>query len=144
MSRYDLTEQEISELLAREPGFRAHQLFTGMHQGLRSPEELIELPAALRAELAAMAELAPAFDHLEEVVCDRGETRRIVLSSRSDRVVVEAVLMRYRRRVTACVSSQAGCAMNCSFCATGQMGFMRQLSLGEIVEQVVVAARSCE
>ncbi|MGH9303556.1 MAG: 23S rRNA (adenine(2503)-C(2))-methyltransferase RlmN, partial [Acidimicrobiales bacterium] len=78
------------------------------------------------------------------VVCDRGETRRIVLSSRSDRAVVEAVLMRYRRRVTACVSSQAGCAMNCSFCATGQMGFMRQLSLGEIVEQVVVAARSCE
>ena len=56
---------------------------------------------------------------------------------------IETVLMRYRDRTTVCVSSQAGCAMGCTFCATGDAGFGRQLSSGEIVEQVVLAARRC-
>ena len=58
-----------------------------------------------------------------------------------DGTQVETVVMAYRDRVTVCVSSQAGCAMACGFCATGQAGFDRHLTTGEIVEQVVVAAR---
>ena len=61
----------------------------------------------------------------------------------SDGKRIETVLMRYRDRTTVCVSSQAGCAMGCTFCATGDAGFGRQLSSGEIVEQVVLAARRC-
>ena len=59
-----------------------------------------------------------------------------------DGALVESVLMRYPQRVTVCVSSQAGCGMGCPFCATGQAGLTRNLSTGEIVEQVVAAARA--
>jgi 23S rRNA (adenine2503-C2)-methyltransferase len=75
------------------------------------------------------------------VTSDRGQTTKWVFSL-ADGATVETVLMGYRDRVTVCVSTQAGCAMACSFCATGQAGFRRHLRVGEVIEQVVIAARA--
>jgi 23S rRNA (adenine2503-C2)-methyltransferase len=139
-SRFDASRAEIEQLVASwgEPAYRARQLWDGMHARLRAPEELTELPKALR-ERAAQA-LPPALVVEVERVSDGGDTVKW-LWRLHDGATVETVLMRYPERDTVCVSSQAGCAMGCGFCATGQAGFERHLSSGEIVEQVVWAAR---
>ena len=79
---------------------------------------------------------------VRSITCDDGMTRKD-LWKLHDGVLVESVLMRYTDRVTVCISSQAGCGMNCPFCATGQAGLTRNLSAGEITEQIVAAARAC-
>jgi 23S rRNA (adenine2503-C2)-methyltransferase len=140
VSRYDLDRDDIAALLAGEPAYRVDQVWDGLHRRLAGPGELSELPRPLRAELAAMPALAPAFSLADEAVSDRGHTLKWLLAA-ADGTRVETVLMGYRDRVTVCVSSQAGCAMGCGFCATGQAGYFRQLSSGEIIEQVVRAAR---
>jgi 23S rRNA (adenine2503-C2)-methyltransferase len=141
VSRYDLSRGQVTELLAGEPPYRVRQLWDGLHRHLSDPGEMSELPAPLRLRLEREALLAPAFQVVDEVDSDGGATVKWVLRA-SDGTLVEAVLMRYRDRLTACVSSQAGCAMGCGFCATGQAGYSRQLTSGEIVEQVVRASRS--
>jgi 23S rRNA (adenine2503-C2)-methyltransferase len=78
---------------------------------------------------------------IKELKCDNGTTVKQVWKL-FDGVLVESVLMRYTDRVTMCISSQAGCGMNCPFCATGQGGLTRNLSTAEIVEQVLAGARS--
>ena len=78
---------------------------------------------------------------MRELRCDDGTTRK-TCGGLHDGALVESVLMRYPGRVTMCVSSQAGCGMNCPFCATGQEGLTRNLSTAEIVEQVMVGARA--
>jgi 23S rRNA (adenine2503-C2)-methyltransferase len=125
-------------VLAGQPRYRIDQLWTGLYDQLATPDELTNLPKALRQELTAALPLA--LEVAAESTSDRGETVKW-LWSLHDGTQVETVLMHYDDRSTVCVSSQAGCAMGCSFCATGQAGFDRQLSTGEIVEQVVRAAR---
>jgi 23S rRNA (adenine2503-C2)-methyltransferase len=142
VSRYDLGRDALAGLLSGEPSYRAGQVFDGLYHRLAEPGELTELPKALRERLEASRELAPAFRVVTESVADRGTTFKWLLET-CDEKRVETVLMRYRDRATVCVSSQAGCAMACTFCATGDGGFFRQLSAGEIVEQVVIAARRC-
>jgi 23S rRNA (adenine2503-C2)-methyltransferase len=139
-STYDVSRAELDELLAGWglPGYRSNQVWQGLHQQLARFEELTALPAALRARLAEA--LPPALERVVERTADDGETVKW-LWRLHDGATVETVLMRYRDRDTVCVSSQAGCAMACGFCATGQAGFERHLTSGEIVEQVVVAAR---
>ncbi len=132
----------LGELLPGEPSYRVDQLWDGMYKRLLMPAELTDLPRELRARLAHEPALACAFSMRTESVSDAGATRKWLLVA-ADGTGVEVVLMRYRERVTACVSSQAGCAMGCGFCATGQAGYSRQLSVGEIVEQVVHAGRAC-
>src|SRR4051812_22109120 len=100
---------------------------------------MTELPGALRTRLAA--ELSPALTKAAESVSDHGDTTKW-LWKLDDGALVESVLMHYSDRSTVCVSTQAGCAMACGFCATGQAGFDRNLSTGEIVEQVAVARRA--
>jgi 23S rRNA (adenine2503-C2)-methyltransferase len=138
-SRYDLEADELAELLEGEPAYRARQVFEGLHKGLRSPEEMTELPASLRSSLAQR--LPSALEVELASTTDDGQTTKWAFRL-ADGAAIETVLMRYRDRVTVCVSTQAGCAMACSFCATGQGGFRRQLTTGEIVEQVVLAARA--
>jgi 23S rRNA (adenine2503-C2)-methyltransferase len=140
VSRYDLTRPELAALLDAEPAYRVEQVWDGMYRRLAEPGELSELPRPLRARLASTPELAPAFSLADQVVSDRGLTLKWLLAA-ADGTRVETVLMGYRDRVTVCVSSQAGCAMGCGFCATGQAGFFRQLTSGEITEQVVRGAR---
>ncbi len=141
MSRYDLTRAELAALLRGEPAYRVNQLADGLYRQLAEPAELTALPAALRARLGRAPELAGALDLVAEQRADAGATAKWLFALH-DGAQIEAVLMHAPRRSTVCISSQAGCAMACSFCATGQAGFVRQLSTGEIVEQVVRAARA--
>jgi 23S rRNA (adenine2503-C2)-methyltransferase len=121
-------------------GFRAKQLSTHYFERLvESPEEMTDLPKSIRDDLVASL-LPPLLTPIRTVTSDNGRTIKSVWQLH-DGALVESVLMRYPRRVTICVSSQAGCGMNCPFCATGQEGLTRNMSTAEIVEQVVHAAR---
>ena len=130
---YDLTRDELALLLEGEPAYRARQVWDGLHARVQRPEEMTELPAALRGALAEA--LPPALREVSRQSADGGQTTKW-LWALHDGARVETVLMHYPDRVTVCVSTQAGCAMACQFCATGQAGFQRQLTQGEIVEQV--------
>ena len=122
-------------------GFRAKQLSTHYFERLvGSPEEMSDLPKAIRDDLVARL-LPQLLTPVRTVEADKGKTIKSVWRLH-DGALVESVLMRYPKRVTICISSQAGCGMNCPFCATGQEGLTRNLSTAEIVEQVVLAARS--
>jgi 23S rRNA (adenine2503-C2)-methyltransferase len=99
---------------------------------------MTNLPKALRATLTAR--LVPALQVVVRRVSDGGDTVKYLWELHDGRRI-ETVLMLYPDRVTVCVSSQVGCAMGCGFCATGQAGFGRHLTVGEIVEQVAMAAR---
>ena len=121
-------------------GFRAKQLSTHYFERLVDrPEEMTDLPKAIRDELVADL-LPPLLTPVRTLSADRGATLKSVWRL-FDGALVESVLMRYPKRVTICISSQAGCGMNCPFCATGQEGLTRNMSAAEIVEQVVYAAR---
>jgi 23S rRNA (adenine2503-C2)-methyltransferase len=136
---YDLQREELDQLLVGHPAFRARQVWEGLHTRVLRPEEMTELPSALRGSLAEA--LPPALRQLTRQSADEGQTTKW-LWALHDGAQVETVLMEYPDRVTVCVSTQAGCAMACQFCATGQAGFQRQLSAGEIVEQVAEAIRA--
>jgi len=138
-SPYDLTRPELESLLSGEPEFRARQVWDGLHARVQRPEEMTDLPADLRVALEEA--LPPALTEVTVQSADAGETTKW-LWALSDGARVETVLMRYPDRVTVCVSTQAGCAIACQFCATGQAGFQRHLTSGEIVEQVAVAMRA--
>jgi 23S rRNA (adenine2503-C2)-methyltransferase len=135
-SRYDVTREELATLLDGEPAFRVRQVWDGLHRRVVAPADMTDLPAALRDRLEVA--LPPALETARESVSDDGQTVKW-LWRLSDGALVETVLMHYADRSTVCVSSQAGCAMACGFCATGQAGFERQLTTGEIVEQVARA-----
>jgi len=138
-SPYDLTRGELEVLLGDQPAFRGRQIWEGLHTRVLRPEEMTDLPLALRTKLDEALPRA-----LRQVSCrsaDDGQTTKW-LWALHDGAQVETVLMHYPDRVTVCVSTQAGCAMACQFCATGQAGFQRQLSSGEIVEQVAEAIRA--
>jgi 23S rRNA (adenine2503-C2)-methyltransferase len=136
---YDLDKAGLAALLAREPSYRVDQVWRGLYEEGRRPAEMTNLPRALRDRLDDA--LPPALRMAAESVADDGQTVKW-LWALADGARVETVLMRYPDRATVCVSSQAGCAMGCSFCATGQAGFARHLSTGEIVEQVITARHS--
>ncbi len=137
-TRYGLTRSELAEVLDGEPRYRLDQLWDGLYTHLADPADITNLPKALRSRLDA--ELPLALTAVTEQVSDRGDTVKFLweLDGGSR---VETVLMLYSDRATVCVSSQAGCAMGCGFCATGQAGFTRHLTVGEIVEQVVRASQ---
>ncbi len=138
----DLAPDERRRAIAElgEPAYRAQQL--AQHYFVRhttDPGAMTNLPADRRDRL--VAEFLPTLlTPVREAICDDGDTVKTVWRGH-DGVLIESVLMRYPDRITVCVSSQAGCGMGCPFCATGQGGLTRNLSTGEIVEQVVAAQR---
>ena len=138
----DLTAAERREAVAEHgiPAFRADQVSRHYFARLDAdPSSWSDVPAAQREELARL--LSPSLmTPVRELTADKGTTRK-TLWRLHDGALVESVLMRYPDRVTMCVSSQAGCGMNCPFCATGQSGLTRNMSTAEIVEQVVAGAR---
>ena len=138
-TRYDLTRDEFADLLEGEPLYRVDQVWDGLYGRHLEPEELTNVPRQLRETISDL--LPPALTKVRESIADGGQTVK-QLWSLHDGHLVESVLMHYRDRSTVCVSSQAGCAMGCSFCATGQIGFDRHLSTGEIIEQVIRAAQA--
>jgi 23S rRNA (adenine2503-C2)-methyltransferase len=137
-TRYSTRRAELDALIAElgEPAYRARQLHEGLYEQRRPLESLTNLPKALRARIADALPLALTVDTMQ--LADDGMTAKWLWRA-DDGAQIETVLMRYPARSTVCVSSQAGCAMGCTFCATGQAGFERQLSTGEIVEQVARA-----
>ncbi|HZP60316.1 MAG TPA: 23S rRNA (adenine(2503)-C(2))-methyltransferase RlmN [Opitutaceae bacterium] len=139
---YNLTRAEFQRLVAGWDFSPVHAatIWRGLYLDLAdSFASTPKLPARVRARLAEETRLnflpvARAVDSSD------GFTRKFLLALGEGRMI-ETVLMRFTGRVTACVSSQAGCAMGCVFCATGQAGFQRQLTAGEIVAQAVHVAR---
>jgi len=137
-SAYDPDATMLRDALADEPAYRLRQVDEGLWRQLRRPAELTVLPRGLRDRLEAG--FPPALTCVATAVADGGRTTKWVFEL-GDGATVETVAMAYGNRVTACISSQAGCAMGCTFCATGQAGFRRHLAAAELVEQVVAAAR---
>ncbi|MEP6695952.1 MAG: 23S rRNA (adenine(2503)-C(2))-methyltransferase RlmN [Pseudonocardiales bacterium] len=141
LSDLDPAAQRAAVLALGEPAYRAEQLSRHYYGRLDDdPAAMTDLPAAARDRLGE-AFLPRLLTPVRHVTCDAGMTRKTLWRA-FDATLVESVLMRYPGRVTLCVSSQAGCGMACPFCATGQAGLTRNLSTGEIVEQVVAAARA--
>ena len=123
------------------PAYRARQLSTHYFERLvDDADAMTDLPKAQRGELVERL-LPSLLTPVSVRTADHGATVK-TLWRLFDGALVESVLMRYPGRVTMCVSSQAGCGMNCPFCATGQAGLTRNMSTAEIVEQVVAGARS--
>ena len=117
---YTPTREAFADLLAGEPRYRLDQLWDGLYTQLAAPADITNVPKALRDRIAA--ELPTALTQQVRRVSDGGDTVKY-LWSLADGSQIETVLMLYPDRVTVCVSSQAGCAMACGFCATGQAGF---------------------
>ncbi len=136
-TRYDVSREELAQLVSG-PSYRVDQVWSGLYDQCTEPEAWTNLPKAMRADLAE--QLPGALAPVTESVSASGDTVKFLweLDGGSR---VETVLMLYRDRATVCISSQAGCAMACGFCATGQAGFTRHLTTGEIVEQVARAVR---
>jgi 23S rRNA (adenine2503-C2)-methyltransferase len=124
-----------------EPAYRVDQVWTALYRNLISdPSDITTLPTGLRQRLADSFRFQ-SLETVDRLASSDGETSKVLLRS-TDGQAIEAVLMRYHTRRTACISTQAGCAMGCVFCATGQMGLRRNLTAGEIVEQVLSFARA--
>jgi 23S rRNA (adenine2503-C2)-methyltransferase len=143
VSLYDLSKGELTELLAGwgEPTYRAKQVWDWLYRKLAThPAQMTNLPAALRNRLVAETRIEP----LERVFEQRSTDQHTIkwLFRLGDGQTIETVLMLYDERRTVCISSQAGCAMGCVFCATGQGGLARNLTAGEIVAQVTAAAQA--
>ena len=149
---YDFTFSELTNVLKEwdEPAYRAKQIWQGLYKHLyNSPEQFTNLSKSLRQKMAENLTFMPFSVKVFQDSSD-GHTRK-TLFELPDKNLIEAVLMHYEQtfdverstspRRTLCISTQAGCAMGCVFCATGQMGFKRHLSSGEIVAQVIYYAQ---
>lgn len=139
---YDLSFEELQTLLVEwnEPAFRAQQIWQGIYrQLLASASEFSNLPKSLREKLASQLCWSPLTPVAVQTSSDQETVK--TLFQLSDGLEIEAVLMHYDERRTLCISTQSGCAMGCVFCATGQMGFKRNLTAGEIISQVLYYAR---
>ena len=163
---YDVSQEELIDLFKgwNEPPYRARQIWQGLYQQLYdSPDQFSNIPKSLRRKVAEHFIFSP-FEVKTYLDSSDGFTRK-TLFELPDKNLIEAVLMRYgdpaddpeirtyairstqysarssKRRRTLCISTQAGCAMGCVFCATGQMGFKRHLSSSEIIAQALYYAR---
>jgi 23S rRNA (adenine2503-C2)-methyltransferase len=144
LSLYDLLPEDLHAWLAArgQPRFRVEQILGGVYGKLaRTAAEIPAIPKALAATLDDALPLT-IFDAVTQMTSADGQTTKWLLRA-PDGCLIESVLMHYRDRSTACISSQAGCAYGCVFCATGKMGLERNLSAGEIVAQVIALARAC-
>ena len=139
---FDLDFSELNEILNSwgEPSYRAEQIWHGIYKSFWVDEEdFTNIPIHLRRRVFDHFSFQP-LKPIQVLNSTDGETQKIQFLL-SDDYPVETVRMRYEKRRTLCVSTQSGCAIGCKFCATGQMGFNRNLSSGEIIEQVLHFAR---
>ena len=133
------TQDELVEFFARsgEPAYRARQVFAGLQQRrLQSFAAMTDLPKALRAHLDSIATASSLTVESRYVSADG--TRRFLMKTHDDRPV-ETVFIPEEHRDTICFSSQSGCPLQCTFCLTAQLGLLRSLTAGEIVEQIIIA-----
>jgi 23S rRNA (adenine2503-C2)-methyltransferase len=143
MLAYDLDFSEIASILQMldEPTYRVTQIWEGIYCNFwNSLDQFTNLPASLRSKLAEKIHFNALFP-VDTLISKDKKTVK-TLFRLQDNQLIESVLMRYDKRNTLCISTQVGCAMGCVFCATGQMGFLRHLTSGEIVGQVIHYARA--
>lgn len=139
---YDLSLGQLTNLINNQgyPSFRAIQIWQWLYQHyVNDFDKMTSLPLSLRQQLGTTFTLSTPTIVSSQDSLD-GQTTK-VLFRLQDNQLVETVLMKYKKRRTLCISTQAGCAMGCVFCATGQMGFFRNLSISEIISQVLHFAR---
>ncbi len=139
---YDLDLPDLTNQVESwgQPAYRAVQIWQGLYKQLwPSAEFFTNLPVSLRQQLGDQFNFTALTPGQVLQSSDRETTK--TLFNLNDHRAIEAVLMKYNERRTLCISTQAGCALGCVFCATGQMGFKRNLTSGEIVEQVLYYAR---
>jgi len=142
VSIYDLDKDRLHQVVKEldQPTYRAGQIWQWLYQQYVSDfDSMTNLPKSMRERLEEFYSLEPLNTVAEQYSSD-DQTKK-VLHQLNGGSLIETVLMRYEKRRTLCISTQVGCAMGCVFCATGQMGFQRQLSAGEIVSQVIHFAR---
>lgn len=133
---YALDRDAIGAFIAanNQPNYRTGQFAAWLAQGIDDPEQMTNLPADLKQAISdTFTKIASRI--VAHKIADDGHTHKILIEY-ADSEAVEAVLMLYPKRATLCISTQAGCAMGCPFCATGQAGFRRQMTTGEIMWQV--------
>jgi 23S rRNA (adenine2503-C2)-methyltransferase len=138
---YDLSIQEIRDYLNQigEKDFRADQIWQGLYQQVWTDlDQFTTLPLSLRKKLSKRYHIGSL--RLEKELSSEDGTTRKHLYRLQDGMAIETVLMTYSDRDTVCISSQVGCAMGCDFCATGNMGLSRNLTQGEIIEQVLLTS----
>ena len=134
-----LSQAELADFVASlgEPAYRARQIFAAIHhRRLRSLDEMSDLPKELRSNLDRTATVSTL--NLESRFLSTDGTRRYLFKTQ-DNLPVETVFIPEARRDTICFSSQSGCPLQCTFCLTAQLGLLRNLTAGEIVEQIIVA-----
>ena len=139
---FDLTYAELEDQMKKlgQPSFRAKQIWVAIYQTFRTtPQEITTLSKDLR-EIIDNTFSFQALTPVRAIESKDGRTIK-TLFRLEDGNLIEAVLMYYDDRRTLCISSQSGCGIGCSFCATGQMGFRRSLTSGEIIAQVLYYAR---
>ncbi|MFA5128480.1 MAG: 23S rRNA (adenine(2503)-C(2))-methyltransferase RlmN [Patescibacteria group bacterium] len=130
--------EKLEKIFADEPTYRVKQAREAVFSKLiENWDEATNLPAALREKLN---EECPLKIDFKKIISDDGATIKFLITLTDD-FKIESVLMRHEDRNTVCVSSEVGCPLNCAFCATGKMGFKRNLLPGEIIEQVLCSAR---
>lgn len=142
---YDLSLAQLTDLLREwgEPAFRARQLYRHLYvHKLDRPADMTDFSKSLRARLEQETTCS-ALRTVKRLEGDQGMTRKILWSLPDDSPV-ETVLMIYPDRATVCVSSQSGCPMQCVFCATGKLGFLHDLTAGQMIEQVMWAERELQ
>ncbi len=134
-----LSQTELTEFIESlgEPAYRARQIFAGLHhRRLRSLAEMTDIPKELRAKLGERA--TASMLTIESSYISTDGTRRYLMKTH-DNFPVETVFIPEERRDTICFSSQSGCPLQCTFCLTAQLGLLRNLTAGEIVEQIIIA-----
>ncbi len=139
---FDLSFDQLNTIITKfkEPSFRTKQIWQGVYKNLWCQyDEFSNIPKKLRDHLFSLFEFNSLLP-IKSLASNDGETIKNLFQLK-DGKAIETVLMKYDERNTLCISTQVGCAMGCVFCATGQMGFKRHLSVGEIVEQVLFFAR---
>ena len=135
---YDLTPEELTATLNAldQPNFRTKQMLQGLYNKLYESFELFDaIPKTLRDTLDDQFEITPLRVHTK--IFSKNRDTEKVLFETHDGHLIESVLMRFERRNTLCISTQIGCPMGCVFCATGQQGFARNLSMAEILGQFI-------
>ncbi|NLE93839.1 MAG: 23S rRNA (adenine(2503)-C(2))-methyltransferase RlmN [Chloroflexi bacterium] len=142
---YDQTSETLQTVLRElgQPTFRVKQLEEGLYQHrYLSFSEFSTLPKSLLENLGENFKLFPL--ELSKTITSRDKQTQKFLFELQDGSYIESVLMHYEGRHTVCISTQVGCPMGCVFCATGRMGFIRNLTAGEILAQIIFAMRQLE
>lgn len=133
----DLTYEELQAFISElgEPGFRAKQIFTWISRGVSSFDEMTDISKALRLKLSEISYLSK-MEIYKKYISKIDGTRKYLVKLDDDNIV-ECVAMFYKHGISVCISCQVGCAMGCKFCASTIGGRVRNLSAGEILDQVI-------